>query len=108
MGNSSPDPVTWHRRAARAWWAFVPMSDGHGLLVTANPRELREATGDIAAWQRSQRKFLLVRPADDCMRTNIEAALVEGLTAQHACVPNSSGGRQTTTGSDLISEVATP
>ncbi|MFG1852172.1 hypothetical protein ACGFJT_10045 [Actinomadura geliboluensis] len=108
MGNSSPDPMTWYRQATRAWRALVPLSDGPGLLETANPRELREAIKDPATWRRSQRKFLLVRPADDCTKTNIEAALIEGLTAQHACVPNSSGGRRTTTSSRPISEVAAP
>ncbi|GAA0252884.1 hypothetical protein GCM10009527_056290 [Actinomadura nitritigenes] len=108
MGNSSPDPVTWYRRATRAWRALVPLSDGPGLLESANPRELCEAIKGPAAWRRSQRKLLLVRPADNCTRTNIEAALIEGLTAQEACVPNPSGGRQTTTSSSLISEVAAP
>ncbi len=108
MGNSSPDPVTWYRQATRAWRALVPLSYGPGLLETANPRELREAIEDRAAWRRSQRKFLLVRPADDCTRANIEAVLIQGLTAKHACLPNSSGGRQTTTSSSPILEAAAP
>ncbi|URN05839.1 hypothetical protein LUW74_22700 [Actinomadura madurae] len=78
------------------------------MLEAANPRELRDAIENPAAWPSSQREFLRVRPVGDYTRANIEAALIEGLTTQHACVPTFSGGRQTTTSSSPISEVATP
>lgn len=54
--------VTWYGRATGAWWALVPSPEGARLVEAANPRELREALENPAAWPWPQHKFLM-RPS---------------------------------------------
>ncbi|WP_131732254.1 hypothetical protein [Actinomadura formosensis] len=55
---TAPVVVTWYGRATGAWWALVPSPDGVRLVEAANPRELRTAIENPAAWPWPQRKFL--------------------------------------------------